>query len=1012
MRKLYILSLTLLVHFGLLAQNSGYLQSRLVTNPDKGYTTEYEKVSYLPQVYGAYETDGGKEVEINWQFTDPVGIGSKIVVSDVGTTFNSWWLNNERVSLYDYSPTPLWESPVPTEWEYPIDMTPDGHFLTVAFDSVVQVFSAETQNLLWEKIVDGAIFGAKITEDGTKVFIQINTPNGRSTVAAYEVWEDDPVWETDFEGPGSPLAFAASGDRSTLVHCQYGGNYNNLWVLKATDGDVIFNTYYKNQNPPALSYDGKIILNGDYSGYAYLYEYDEENETYFEKWNFKVGGGGTSAWVLGMGVSPDGSTVAVGTLVFVSGGGFDGEIYLFNSYSPEPIWVFEHCGGRIMSISLSDDGSLIAAAGYGPLDHSKPDFYLFRKETNNPIFTLTTQGSFSTTDLSSDGLLCSVTGKAVHANIMGSGGILYNINSNPGGGSIAGIITSTSNDEAIANAKVEVEGLDDYYAYSNEEGAYEIKYVPAGNYTVTTSKVGYYPGVAPNIEVTEGETTTLNIGLDETGNPPELIYTSHGTHIDLIHQEWTTETSGVGFNIYRKTIEEALFPEEPLATLGAEIYTYDDMDVLPLTTYYYAVTQIIEVGVESPYSNVEEGWIASGFVIDNISVYYGTTPIIDGTISAGEWDDAFEMDASDFLGLYDNMPNPMGSVMMYYKVNQDMTELYVACINENDAVLEDHDEVALYIDDNGDGSYPPSDDNSEGNYWAAYYAAGNELKYRPIYNNGGTGTVVYLENPQLEVSDATGHIVYEFMIPIGDDEDWKIKPNEQDQSGMFLFVLDDPSNFDGYWPCQNQQIFEPSGYGEMTFGADDEVPPPPENLSVTNVYYGGTVLANIEWSQPAINDFDYFKVYVNSGAGFQLLDLTYGTQLFYSSFPLSSAQFYIATVDKAGQESEPSDIVTFDPWVGIDMPELETEIKVYPNPTAGLATISFRNDEQLPTQVMIFDVKGTLVTTLLNSEIPAGNYALSWDGRSESGDQVCDGIYFVKISNSHTAVSKKLILMR
>ena len=31
-----------------------------------------------------------------------------------------------------------------------------------------------------------------------------------------------------------------------------------------------------------------------------------------------------------------------------------------------------------------------------------------------------------------------------------------------------------------------------------------------------------------------------------------------------------------------------------------------------------------------------------------------------------------------------------------------MTELYVACINTNDVLLEDHDEVALYIDDNHD----------------------------------------------------------------------------------------------------------------------------------------------------------------------------------------------------------------------------------------------------------------------------------------------------------------------
>lgn len=1008
MNKFYIFTLTFLVHLGLFSQNSGFIQSKVITDPENGYTTEYQNVTTLPHLFDAYTTGGtNRNLSINWQFTDPVAIGSKTIVSDAGTTYNSWWLNDERVSLYENNSTPVWENPVVAEWEYPIDMTPDGEYLVVAAETVLQVFSSSTQSLVWELVVPGNLIGAKISEDGSKVFTVENTVNGKSNVSAYLVGQSDPEWQTNFDGPGT--AFAASGDRSTIVYCQYSG-FNKLWVIDASDGTVVFDAYYKNQQPPALSYDGKVILIGDYSGYAFLYTYDEDQDSYTEKWNFKVGGGGASAWVLGMGVSADGSTVAVGTLVFLSGGGSDGEIYLFNSFSPEPLWVFEHCGERISSIDLSDDGSLIAAAGFGPMDHSKPDFYLFRKESNDPIFTVTTQGSFFATNISSDGTLCSVTGKAVHANIMGSGGLLYSIDSNPGGGSISGIV-SNEGDEAIANVKVEIEGITDYFAYTKEDGAYEIKYVPAGNYEVNTSKVGYYPGTAPDVEVIEGEATSLDFVLEETGNPPELINVSHGSGL-VVSVEWTSEASGTGFNIYRKTIPEALFPEEPISSVGPGIFVYTDEEVLPLTTYYYAVTNIIEEGVESPYSNVEEGWMADGFVIGDISVYYGTTPTIDGTISPGEWDDAFEMDASDFLGTYDNMPNPVGSVMMYYKVNQDMTELYVACINENDVVLEDHDEVALYIDDNNDGMYPETGDNSEGNYWAAYYAAGNQLKYRPIYNTGGVGDVVFLENPQLEVSDATGHIVYEFMIPIGDDEDWKITPNEQNQSGMFLFVLDDPSNFDGYWPCQNQQIFVPLGYGDITFGAEDEVPPPPANVSLSNFYFGNDILANIEWEQPSINDFDYFNVYYNSGSGFEVLNTTIGTQMFYFGSPLSVTQFYITTIDKSGQESDPSEIVVFDPWVGINEPALETEISVYPNPTSGSATVSFSINKSLPTQVKVFDVQGKLVATLLNSEIPAGEYALVWDGKSTSGEQLCNGIYFVKISNSQMSVSKKLILMR
>ena len=117
-----------------------------------------------------------------------------------------------------------------------------------------------------------------------------------------------------------------------------------------------------------------------------LYEFDEVNNTYIEKWDYKVGGGGTSVWTVGLGVSGDGSTVAVGTLILRRAGGYDGEMYVFNSWSPVPLMdIFSGAGDEISSISISEDGSLIAAAGWGPLDHSKPDFFLFRKQSSSPI---------------------------------------------------------------------------------------------------------------------------------------------------------------------------------------------------------------------------------------------------------------------------------------------------------------------------------------------------------------------------------------------------------------------------------------------------------------------------------------------------------------------------------------------------------------------------------------------------------------------------------------------------
>ena len=1013
MKNILFLILVFLLSAGLMAQNRSYTLQKTITNPEQGFSVQTEQSAVVTPVDKSFITNGlSRNLNINWQLSDPVGIGSRTKVSGAaGYTFNEWWLNNVRVSLYQNSSTPIWEQPVVADWEWPIEMTNDGAYVAYSYGNLVQVYETATQTLVWEKTTDAtSIIGLKFNLDATKIYVVENMPNGldKTNVRTYTIGVSDPDWTTGFAGAGT--SFAASGDCSKLVFCQYGTGLKKMWVMDSSDGSVIFDGYYYNQAPPAFSYDGKYLVSGDYSGYAYLHEYDYNNNTYNLKWNYKVGGGGTSVWVSSVGISADGLTVAVGTLVFFSSS-FDGEIYTFNSYSPEPLWVYQNAGDEVVSIDLSDDGSLIAASGWGPLNHTKPDFFLFRRQSNVPLFSVNTPGSFNAMDLSGDGTFCSVTGKAVHAREMGSGGTLYNINTNPGGGTLSGTVTllGATNGE---NVKIEVQGITDYYDYSDHCGLYAIKYVPAGTYTVTAKKVGYFPITVENVVISDGQVLDLDFEMEETGNPPVLFNVSHGAGLS-VGVEWTHPQPNdvVGFNVYRKTIAEGLFPESPIAILGNDEFSYLDEDVLPLKTYYYAVTAAIGDDYESPYSNTMEGWIATGYVANNISVYYGTTPTIDGTISPGEWVDAFKLDASDFLGTYDNVPNPIGSVTMYYKVNQAMTELYIACDNQNDVVLEDNDVVALYIDDNNDGAYGVTGDDSEGNYWAEYHASGNKIRYRPLYNTGGTGTIIELANPQIAISNATGHIVYEFVIPMGADEVWKLNPNNQNQSGIFLFARDAPSSFDGYWPCQNQQIFEPAGYGDITFGASDEVPPPPANVTMQVVNLP-PIFGVLEWSQPDINDFEGFIVYIDHGNGFELLDQTFGTQLFYMASPPEVADFYVTTVDQSGQESEPSETVFFDPFVGIPENGGQCKMNVYPNPASGEANISFDISESGNYQLAVFDLEGRQVKNLVSAELNTGHFVFSWNGANDAGTMVKNGVYFMKLTGNNQSFTSKVVLMR
>ncbi|HPR58253.1 MAG TPA: carboxypeptidase regulatory-like domain-containing protein [Bacteroidales bacterium] len=1001
-----------LMVFVLMMAIDGYSQDykveSIITDPEMGQKVVTKMVDKLPPVDDSFTIEGfDRSPEINWQFSDPVSIGSSVRVSkQEETTLVAWWLNNERASLYSNSPVPIWENPVTSDFEFAIDMTPNGLFLALGYGNMIQVYATATQALVWEKATDASVTSVKISEDGTMVYALENSPGGqdKSSVKAYEVGQEDPVWATTFSGTG--VAFAASGDRSKFAFCQYPGA-NKMHILDGLTGEVIFDAFYRNQNPPSFSYDGKLIISGDYGGYAYLHEYDDNTGTYFEKWNFKVGGGGTSAWVIGVDLSDDGSTVAIGTLVFLSSD-YNGEIYLFNTYSNEPLWVYQNCGDEITSISISEDGSLIAAAGWGPVDNTKPDFMLFRKESSVPLFTINTPGSFNSVDLSPDGTLCSVTGKAVHARVMGSGGLLYNINSNPGGGSVAGTVV-LDGASTFENVKVQVEGIDDYYDYTDTEGNFEIKYVPAGTYNVVASKVGYYPEEQTGIIVTEGGTSNVNFSLLPTGNPPENLMATKGADYSvLLSWDHPNPSATSGFNIYRKSHEQALFPETPIATVLNSELEFEDEDVKPVITYYYAVTAVLDGGAQSPYSNIDQGWMASGFVINEISVYTGTTPTIDGTLSPGEWDDAFVMDASDFFGTYDNNPNPMGSVTMFFKVNEGMTEMYVACIDENKTVLQDNFTVSLYIDDNNDGSFPPAEEDFEGNYWARYFAAGNVITYRPIYNTGGVGQNLNLVDPQVEASDATGFVVMELVIPMGDDEVWKLNPNEFNQSGMMMFT----TNFDGYWPALNQQIFYPLTYGTLTFGADNEIPPAPDELDIWWDSATAPVLIKMEWAQPDINDFDHFNLYINEGSGFTLLTETIGRQVFYITDNTDYTLFYVTTVDKAGQESEPSENMIFDVTTFVTEVESAANLQIYPNPVSADANIMIKVVNEGEYNISVLDINGRIVQNLFSGQLNCGVQSFVWNGTDNQGNALLPGVYFIRVSSSEDYLIKKMIRIK
>jgi len=1000
--------LSLILSAGILqittAQNTGAKSQRSLTDPSKGYSVEYMHGANTGTGIQQHFLKSVTSPGTNWTATDALSIDNVAKVSNQSQkTVAGWTLNNQRLSLYGATNSPLWEVPLTIlSTEESVDMTEDGSKIANGYSNTIQVYAPSSSVPIWNVTSPYAVTGIRISDDGQKVFVgEANLPDNDSCfVYCYTVGQNTPIWVKSFPGTFATLAINKLATRVILG--EYGGTDNVMHVLNGVDGSSIFDAPNADQYTPAISKDGKYIVNGNFSGYVFLYVYDEGSSTYAERWSYKVNG--TNSWVCGMGISADGSTIAVGTLVFTSSGGYDGELYLFNNNSPDPLWIYSNMGDMVQCVDISGDGSIISAAGWGPLNNNGPDMYLFRKQSNVPYFTLNTPGSLFTLDLSDDGNVCVTGGKSVHARNFGSGGDLYNINSNPGGGTISGLAIK-SGSGSQAGVKAEIIGQPTYYAYTNDSSAYSIRYIPAGTYSVRYSAVGYYNQTVSGVQVTDGQVITENVTLLPVGAPPTDLTATQGAYL-YVHLSWDASLASnvTGYRVYRKLYDFSDYPAVPLGVVGPGQLTFNDSTALPLTHYYYAVTAEISDTLQSVYSNDAIGWTATGFITNQISAYVGTTPVIDGVISPGEWSDAFKVDLSDFLGIYDNMPDPIGSVTGYFKVNAALTELYVAVENLNDTVLNDHDEVALYVDDNHDGVFPAIPDSSEGNYWAVHYATGDLIRFRPIYNTGGVGNVMLIPNAQIKVSGATGHIVYEFVIPLGSDTTWKINYNSQDQSGIFIFALDDPSSFNGWWPCTNTNIFSPAGYGTITFGAVDQTPPPPNNLQLFNPISQDIEL---QWEQPNIDDFDHFNIYekVNNGS-FTLLDHTIGIQ-YYLTVTNGIYQFYVTTVDQAGHESIPSNIVTANVTVGLQ--EVAGDIsmlKTGPNPFSNYLLVDLKTERETQLEAVIYDLNGKQIYSLVNSEVSQGYHHYTWNGRNAAGNNIPAGIYTLLVrtgdGNTHS----------
>jgi len=89
----------------------------------------------------------------------------------------------------------------------------------------------------------------------------------------------------------------------------------------------------------------------------------------------------------------------------------------------------------------------------------------------------------------------------------------------------------------------------------------------------------------------------------------------------------------------------------------------------------------------------------------------------------------------------------------------------------------------------------------------------------------------------------------------------------------------------------------------------------------------------------------------------------------------------------------------------------------YPNPFNPVTNIQFSLKAESKVSLMIYNVRGQKVKTLVNDNIEAGYHTVVWNGRDDNGKNVSSGIYFSKFdsnennnSSRYTSIKKMILL--
>ena len=651
------------------------------------------------------ERDEGEGEEL-WTITDPNAISSNVVISNDGKWVAiGYSLNDQRLEVRNGDDGSLvFDFPV-GDGSSEVDMTADGEMIAYTGPDSVWIFWNDPEGVPFFRFGMEGYFPSlvRFSDDG-EYFIcaGIDLEHEENRAWCFRYTDPDSIWTFDLpysEAFGWYGAQFSPENGTVLINGKF-----RYYLLDIETGEKLWEApTYNTESSVVMSADGAVLVIGSLTGVLVVYTRNPDGCSYSELWRYRFQGA-RSTWVSACDISADGSTIAAGTLDFFDDR-YEGRIALFDTYlSSSPLWITEPLGDEVSDIAVSPDGSIIAAVSWGDVQNLRPDLMVHERHNSEPFYMLSTVGSLKGVDISSDGRRVVAGGKGTHSRVFGRGGIVKTVSITIPGGRITGKVTDRS---GTVLEGAEMFALDNpYTAATDDEGKYELLIETNGrrrDVDVEVRLKGYFDTYRRGLRISEGEIITdVDFQMSPALPPPQNVNASQGqrnriviswdsyvdvsegiisssslrtphfvlrtqqskiSHPGITPWDSGSECRGVGVSGGRFTqadninIYRAFESGGPYGLIGTDpgnsAFFIDGDGLLPGKEYYYVVTADFWDG-ESAYSDEVIGWMDASFLASDAELEsMPSTPQIDGSIEAGEWEGAVIRDISDLYGFDD-----------------------------------------------------------------------------------------------------------------------------------------------------------------------------------------------------------------------------------------------------------------------------------------------------------------------------------------------------------------------